>query len=321
MSNSSDYAGVDAADLQFFITGNEMTIATTALYCYEWLVTLDQEQIFNASPRFVGFIPGSESRGICMWIIRLDDALQLFQVVALSLFTALRAFALSGQRTWVFILVFTLSVVPFFTNLVSSIHQEHNNLRSGSPCQHMRITYSNISRCTTPVLLFATRAAVIAADVIVLLITWQKTFGIIRQAASLSERMALSEVLLRDGTVFFLALLAVNVFQVLIHSVSSWSILLPGSAFLAPLTSIVVSRFFFNLRQVDEQPGDGSAPSSTMRFGPDMVVGNLSESLNFRVEDEDQSTISGGFDSVVDDEHSSGSISNVIEDQDPRIAA
>ena len=47
--------------------------------------------------------------------------------------------------------------------------------------------------------LFATRAAVIAADVLVLLITWQKTWDIVRQSADLEERMALSEVLLRDG--------------------------------------------------------------------------------------------------------------------------
>ncbi len=47
--------------------------------------------------------------------------------------------------------------------------------------------------------LFTTRSAVIAADVIVLLVTWQKTFGIIRQSKQLKERMPLSEVLLRDG--------------------------------------------------------------------------------------------------------------------------
>lgn len=49
--------------------------------------------------------------------------------------------------------------------------------------------------------LFTTRSAVIAADVIVLLVTWQKTFGIIRQSKHLKERMPLTEVLLRDGEI------------------------------------------------------------------------------------------------------------------------
>ena len=64
---------------------------------------------------------------------------------------------------------------------------------------------SHFFRADTPItVLFTTRGAVIAADVIVLLVTWQKTVGIVRQSACLKEQMPLTEVLLRDGELFIL---------------------------------------------------------------------------------------------------------------------
>ena len=55
------------------------------------------------------------------------------------------------------------------------------------------------------------------------------------------------------------------------------------------ITSIVVSRFFFNLRQVNELPEENreSMPRwSSIHFSPNIILGNLSAPLCFQEDDE-----------------------------------
>ncbi|KAI0766496.1 hypothetical protein BC629DRAFT_1442640 [Irpex lacteus] len=266
--------------LAVLYNGEQMTVATQEVN-YIWAengrvyLDLRGQSIFYLILVILALSPTPNyirSRS-CLWIIRLVDAFQLLQFLALALFTGLRAFALCGQNILVFIIVFGLSAVPFATDMLGYIK---------SVIIFEEAFPTSICEAPTDLPQSLQLRAVIAADVIVLLVTWPKTFGIIRQSKHLKERMPLTEVLLRDGTVFFVALLAINIFQLLIHSISSWSALLPGSAFLAPLTSIIVSRFFFNLRQADARPGHmgDSAFWSTIHFNSN-VIGNLSEPLSF----------------------------------------
>lgn len=69
------------------------------------------------------------------------------------------------------------------------------------------------------------------------------------------------------------------------------------------LTSIIVSRFFFNLRQADARPGHmgDSAFWSTIHFNSNVVIGNLSEPLDFGALNHEDSTANEGFDSTIED--------------------
>lgn len=63
------------------------------------------------------------------------------------------------------------------------------------------ITFANNFRL--PVSLF-THASAIATDLLVVILTWVKTFDIQRAATSLRMKTPLAAVLLRDGSVYFL---------------------------------------------------------------------------------------------------------------------
>ncbi|KAI0701032.1 hypothetical protein BC835DRAFT_1265519, partial [Cytidiella melzeri] len=146
-----------------------------ALYCYEWLVTLDQEVKYIWAERWT----------LSTWIFAVNRYAALIDIIATLLpaptpivclstilrlvFSGLRVFALSGRNVWLFLVVFTLSMAPFATNLL------------------------------TATVLFGARGSLILADVIVLVVTWIKTIWTVREGSRLKIKVPLSEILIRDG--------------------------------------------------------------------------------------------------------------------------
>ncbi|OCH84823.1 hypothetical protein OBBRIDRAFT_839422 [Obba rivulosa] len=61
-----------------------------------------------------------------------------------------------------------------------------------------------------PPVVFASRTCVITADVLVLLVIWVKTYSIKRGFDQAGVRSPLTSLLLRDGTMYFVALLILN---------------------------------------------------------------------------------------------------------------
>ncbi|EMD34705.1 hypothetical protein CERSUDRAFT_116893 [Gelatoporia subvermispora B] len=104
----------------------------------------------------------------------------------------------------------------------------------------------------------ATRVCVIAADLVVLLITWRRTYSIKRD----SPQPGVSAVLLRDGTAYFLALLSLNLLNIVGNVTNFFSL---ASSFFIPLSSIIITRFFLNLRQ-SAYSTQGSADSGASQF-------------------------------------------------------
>ncbi|KAI0684057.1 hypothetical protein BC835DRAFT_1294107, partial [Cytidiella melzeri] len=151
------------------------------LYCFEWFVTVVQEVehiwvknwtlstwIFAVN-RYATM--GALSLVLFVAAARksLRPLLQLealHELVVAEVFSGLRVFALCNRNVWLFLVVFALNMVPFATNMVMSL---------------------------------STRGCVILADVIVLVVTWIKTFGTVREASRLKIKVPLSEIMIRDG--------------------------------------------------------------------------------------------------------------------------
>ncbi|KAH9941301.1 uncharacterized protein BXZ73DRAFT_98517 [Epithele typhae] len=72
----------------------------------------------------------------------------------------------------------------------------------------------------------------------------------------------LSVLLLRDGTLYFLLLLALNVAQMIISSIPNGTTSV--SHIVSPITSILITRFLLNLRQVAETLPDSDRPSGAL---------------------------------------------------------
>ncbi|RPD53358.1 hypothetical protein L227DRAFT_658258 [Lentinus tigrinus ALCF2SS1-6] len=110
---------------------------------------------------------------------------------------------------------------------------------------------------TKCVLLYISRIPLIVADTLLICITWSKLIS--REALrgiGQSKRLSLSDVLLRDGTIYFVVLFVMNVLHFSL-SLAALAIGADGasnvSIFTAPITAILISRFLLQLQEADQQ--------------------------------------------------------------------
>ncbi|KAL6303361.1 hypothetical protein BKA93DRAFT_339722 [Sparassis latifolia] len=105
----------------------------------------------------------------------------------------------------------------------------------------------------------AVRSCAIAADLIVLGITWYSTYNTAREARRLHMKVPVTKLMLQDGTMYFVLLVVLNIAQV-VCSLALKHIDL--SSLVVAFWAIIVSRFLLNLRQVSETEGaDDTLPS------------------------------------------------------------
>ncbi|KAI0685094.1 hypothetical protein BC835DRAFT_1421587 [Cytidiella melzeri] len=322
MSNSTDQDAVDIISfLQAGLIETSLIFATSALYCYEWMVTLDQEVKYVwaqrwtlstwifAVNRYASLVYSILMLAPTPTFIRsvflhLSQYTILLQFIVAASFSGLRVFALSSRNIWLFLVVFFLNMVPFATNMFHYITDP--------------VEFTDDAECLAPLgtsakvelgyildatVAFTTRGSIILADVIVLVVTWVKTVGTVREASRINIKVPLSEILLRDGTLFFICLLGINVFILLVNDLplsEAVGLSIFGGSFVALTPPIIISRFLLNLRQASNQePESGTvAQKSTTRFKSDMIVGNMGQSLRFG-RDEDEDSVTGS-----EDEHS-----------------
>ncbi|KAI0084407.1 hypothetical protein BDY19DRAFT_971798 [Irpex rosettiformis] len=183
---------------------------------------------------------------------------------------------------------------------------------------------ADISACTSTSkgLGFRARIAVVVADVLVLMVTWLKTFQAYMEARRAKIRTPLGNLLLRDGDwlaqwdvfVPVSILLALNIFVPIANSIPSLVVLNITGPIIQILPSIIILRFILNLRQASSGLGSSSGSYShglssgfSSRF-----MGNMGQSLQFEVnfgEDEDEKD---------DDEHYSGGASLIRTHTEPK---
>ncbi|KAI1791888.1 hypothetical protein LXA43DRAFT_972873 [Ganoderma leucocontextum] len=103
------------------------------------------------------------------------------------------------------------------------------------------------------------RISVILVDLLLVIITWTRLFKQRKLGLRGGPReFTLTDVLLRDGTVYFLIMLLLNCLHIAftvvsIFIVSSLQHLSSISIFVTPLTAILVSRFMIHLQAADRQ--------------------------------------------------------------------
>ncbi|KAH9901459.1 hypothetical protein C8Q73DRAFT_786824 [Cubamyces lactineus] len=97
------------------------------------------------------------------------------------------------------------------------------------------------------------RICLIVSDVLVLSVTWAKTFGIVRLAREhgLDTSLSVTKVLLRDGSTYFTVWTILNSLHIAGTYVDSIQYV---TTFTEAFTSILVSRFILNLREVANAP-------------------------------------------------------------------
>ncbi|KAI0357260.1 hypothetical protein OH77DRAFT_1435943 [Trametes cingulata] len=109
-------------------------------------------------------------------------------------------------------------------------------------------------------LVLVSRLTLIAADSIVLIVTWWKTYRLKKAADAARVKTSIVDLLLRDGTIYFgcvvrhslfsasSTMLVLNLLHIMINHVEQVSFM---GDIISVLTSILVSRFIMNLRDID----------------------------------------------------------------------
>jgi len=130
------------------------------------------------------------------------------------------------------------------------------------------------------------RTCAIAADLVVVVATWVKTYSIRRGLTSRAVDMgqpvvSLSGLLIRDGTLYFIVLLCLSIAALVLITTPS-VIFNPTSPFIDSFTAVLLGRLILNLRSFDLPNGyDATANTpqvSSVRFA-DAVLDNIGASV------------------------------------------
>ncbi|RDX51297.1 hypothetical protein OH76DRAFT_1481581 [Lentinus brumalis] len=260
MSSDPDSAAAIADIINHLYTEEYCDIAASILFSYEVLVTFDREVacFWTASKRGLASLLFLANKWITVTVSVLTlaqfasfpsdqrfvviqssincssfsvagTAMSILQYVPGAVFSALRGYVLSRSKL-LGIVILVLSLAPVGANL--------------------HISYK------VPIVVLSSRVPLIVADILLIYVTWTKlssrdTFNDMRR----SKRLSLSDVLLRDGTIYFVALFILNVLH-LILSATALGIGADGGSyvttFTAPITAILISRFLLELQEADQ---------------------------------------------------------------------
>ncbi|GBE88878.1 hypothetical protein SCP_1402860 [Sparassis crispa] len=200
-------------------------------------------------------------------------------------FLALRTYAVGSGAWKSAAIVFALSMVPAGTDLYVDIKTNsytHVVLPSfGNACWNTSYLSGNLGK----ILVIVTRTSLIAADLVVLFVTWSSTYRIKREADRVNMEASLSTLLLRDGTIYFVLLVLLNIAHMTCYLLSVW---LDVSFFVNSFSAVIISRFLLNLRQInqpDDNEVDNPRPSFVASHASNLgfasFVGNMGEQLDF----------------------------------------
>ncbi|TFY67957.1 hypothetical protein EVJ58_g1300 [Rhodofomes roseus] len=205
----------------------------------------------------------------CLALGRADGPIEPFRTYNLNLTTAAtycllnflwgfisaaRVHAINGRQWRLPLIIMTLYIVP----VVATIYD-----------------YSRLGWEIAVEL--ATRISIIAADALVLAVTWRATFGFKRCKDSAKVKLPLTTLLLRDGTAYFSILLVLNIINIIMWTTNIYQNV---TEFPTTLTTVLLSRFILNLRQRALAPQSiVSSPSqlSDIRFST--LIQSFSDSL------------------------------------------
>ncbi|EMD31599.1 hypothetical protein CERSUDRAFT_78046 [Gelatoporia subvermispora B] len=293
-----DHVCTVAQEVQF-IWGSELTSTIVLFYANRWLILvyaiLTVVDRFT-SPKSTVVVPEVRSPYTFSTRIRIvhlpfDSQLccaglyvlcsRFMPVCALgsnsqasAAFSGIRVYALSGGSRFPSLVVTLLNLVPVGTNAYGYFYRNSFQLLTFPVLGAQCLQSWNISKTTEIRLETGTRVPIIIADSIVLMLTWWKTWATIRMACEHKVKVPLMILLLRDGTLYFM------------------------------LSSIMITHFLLNLRQLAHvSPDDTSRPSfvregehdtvhsqtSSLRFAS--FMGNMGEMLVHESEDDDRDMV------------------------------
>ncbi|EMD37428.1 hypothetical protein CERSUDRAFT_73324 [Gelatoporia subvermispora B] len=226
-----------------FIWGRKLTSVTLLFYVNRWAIIL--WALCQISTLFDMTLPSLFCRAQAL----INDILVGILFATWSLVSAIRAHAVSLGTWWITIpvLLFTMMPVGFTVSDILTW--------TGWPTYLISSSYPPMPEFRYPECAYAERqAGGIGNDgwaVLVVLVTWCKTYRVYRLARATNVGTSLPKVLLRDGTLYFILLLPVYIYQFIAHF---HRLYLPTFNLITPMSSIMCTHFLLDLRQAAYWP-------------------------------------------------------------------
>ncbi|KAI0092229.1 hypothetical protein BDY19DRAFT_1054648 [Irpex rosettiformis] len=191
--------------------------------------------------------------------------------VLFAFFAAFRAYALWNRNYWIFGLTLAIGLFPVGTNLYALAKlnkqpdanvlgceitsNEPNNIKSRyDPNFSLDVLYSEDLYSLGQ----ATRISTIVLDWMVLCLTWAKLSSHWKNSKRFAQQ-SIGGLLLRRGSMYFIVLLLLNSAEIVIFQLTKQTY---GTYFITPITSILVSRFIMDLRDMGERYDSNILPQS-----------------------------------------------------------
>ncbi|KAH9829099.1 uncharacterized protein C8Q71DRAFT_791736 [Rhodofomes roseus] len=108
-------------------------------------------------------------------------------------------------------------------------------------------------------------AASMAADAMVFIVTWRRTYHVVRGFRQVNIKTSLNSLLLRDGAIYFIWILIVNCI-VMITNLAPIDQRVPEPVTI-PISTILLSRMLLNLREAGLRTNVHGAPVSSDTLG------------------------------------------------------
>ncbi|RPD53903.1 hypothetical protein L227DRAFT_567621 [Lentinus tigrinus ALCF2SS1-6] len=139
----------------------------------------------------------------------------------------------------------------------------------------------------TRLVLLVDYAGPVLSDMLVLMITWRATYKGRKNIEQLGRSVSLSQVIFRDGTLYFMTLLALKTLHLAFGVVSrapqieSPSVLYTSwfTTYEEPVTAILVSRFLIDLQKCSRDTTQGSTVTTAGTLNFNRVLGSIASSL------------------------------------------
>ncbi|KAI9061911.1 hypothetical protein FKP32DRAFT_1604617 [Trametes sanguinea] len=169
----------------------------------------------------------AKSCTVFAWIALVVQCLNLLSLAALA-FSAMRTYVLARRERWITCLTLALGLLALTGTLVTVFQSDSVKLSSPMHCT------TDAPRPPPPLLI---------------VVTWKKTFRVIRITRELVQRPTLSFVMLESGILYFIILFIVHMLQLtfqLAHITTTES-----ASFVS--ASVLICHFILSLRAVNEQ--------------------------------------------------------------------
>ncbi|KAI0800208.1 hypothetical protein C8Q74DRAFT_398161 [Fomes fomentarius] len=201
---------------------NYCLVASATLMWFDFVLTLPAEiqgiwrrKISGASLAYIGIrytlllerivilleVLWASSDQMCGVILHVDDTLYIVNYFAVAALTTLRVYAVCALNRTALIVVLALSIVnPLVLVVESTMYVPAQLPQMSTGCQY---NYK-FSREVLIKLRNASLGASIAANSIVILLTWWKTMNAVRASLQSSVQLPVVQILIRNGTLYFL---------------------------------------------------------------------------------------------------------------------